>query len=63
MGGKAFEGVGTGLALLGATITVADGFMNGWKPHHIAGLYMDASIYAIATALLFSVGLLEQPIF
>ncbi|HEX3025163.1 MAG TPA: hypothetical protein VHP12_08125, partial [Chitinophagaceae bacterium] len=50
-GSKYLEGASTTLAGASAGLTVIDGAVNGWKPHHTADLAVDAGIYALSASV------------
>jgi RHS repeat-associated protein len=50
-GGEMIEAASRNLAVVGAGITLADGVVNGFKPHHYADLAVTGTIYAVASAV------------
>lgn len=50
-GSEATEAGTTGFAVLSAGLTIADGVQNGFKPHHVADLVVDATIYSISASV------------
>jgi len=48
---KVVKGVSTGANLLGAGMTIADGYVNGFQAHHAADLGIQAAIYGIGASV------------
>lgn len=48
---KVVKGVSTGANLLGAGMTIADGYVNGFQAHHAADLGIQAAIYGIGASI------------
>lgn len=48
---KVVKGISTGANLLGAGMTIADGYANGFQAHHAADLGIQAAIYGVGASI------------